>query len=221
MAIRRQVHAGHPHSLGVPLLGSIKVDTQTCGIKWKPPFDRRDIRGNRLSDAVVRLVVRFGDNQVSAGGGDGRPVPGRRPCGIYVPGRPSGRHLVRRRHVRGPDDAQLRRQSDRAQGGARHTDRVRRTARPPEAVRGVTVLAAGGVHFTDDELNRVYTPVGLDLGGDTPFHVAQSIVVEVTAVHHDRSPNHLTERAGLIHARSPVGAGSGPDSPGSDVHGLC
>lgn len=84
-----------------------------------------------------------------------------------------------------------------------------------------SALAAGGVHFTDDELNRVYTPVGLDLGGDTPFHVAQSIVVEVTAVHHDRSPNHLTERAGLIHARSPVGAGSGPDSPGSDVHGLC
>lgn len=144
MAIRRQVHAGHPHSLGVPLLGSIKVDTQTCGIKWKPPFDRRDIRGNRLSDAVVRLVVRFGDNQVSAGGGDGRPVPGRRPCGIYVPGRPSGRHLVRRRHVRGPDDAQLRRQSDRAQGGARHTDRVRRTARPPEAVRGVTVRPGCG-----------------------------------------------------------------------------
>ncbi|WP_349254426.1 XdhC family protein [Halorientalis sp.] len=72
-----------------------------------------------------------------------------------------------------------------------------------------SVLAADGHHLTDDELNRVYTPVGLDLGGDTPSHVAQSIVAEVTAVHHDRSPRHLAERAGPIHARSPVGAESG------------
>ncbi|RXK47983.1 XdhC family protein [Halorientalis pallida] len=68
-----------------------------------------------------------------------------------------------------------------------------------------SALAEDGHHLTDDELDRVYTPVGLDLGGGTPLHVAQSIVAEVTAVHHDRSPNHLTERAGPIHSRSPVG----------------
>lgn len=66
-------------------------------------------------------------------------------------------------------------------------------------------LADDGRHLTEDELDRVYTPVGLDLGGDTPFHVAQSIVAELTAVHHGRSPKHLTDRAGPIHARSPVG----------------
>jgi xanthine dehydrogenase accessory factor len=68
-----------------------------------------------------------------------------------------------------------------------------------------TALTEDGSRLTDEELDRVYTPVGLDLGGDTPFHVAQSIVAEVTAVHHERSPKHLTDRAGPIHARSPVG----------------
>jgi xanthine dehydrogenase accessory factor len=66
-------------------------------------------------------------------------------------------------------------------------------------------LAEDGHHLSAAELDRVYTPVGLDLGGGTPFHVAQSIVAEVTAVHHGRSPKHLTDRAGPIHARSPVG----------------
>ncbi|WP_092690804.1 XdhC family protein [Halorientalis regularis] len=71
-----------------------------------------------------------------------------------------------------------------------------------------TALTEDGYRLTDEELDRVYTPVGLDLGGDTPFHVAQSIVAEVTAAHHERSPKHLTERAGPIHARSPVSAES-------------
>ena len=65
-------------------------------------------------------------------------------------------------------------------------------------------LADDGYQLSADDLDRVYAPVGLDLGGGTPFHVAQSIVAEVTAVHHDRSPKHLTDRAGPVHARSPV-----------------
>jgi xanthine dehydrogenase accessory factor len=72
-----------------------------------------------------------------------------------------------------------------------------------------SALRGDGYELTEDERDRVYTPVGLNLGGGTPFHVAQSIVAEVTAVHHGRTPKHLTERAGPIHARSPDGAGRG------------
>jgi len=62
-------------------------------------------------------------------------------------------------------------------------------------------FAREGRTFDEDELARIYTPIGLDLGGGTPFHIAQSIVAEVTAVHHDREPRHLTEREGPIHDR--------------------
>jgi len=65
-------------------------------------------------------------------------------------------------------------------------------------------FAEEGRTFSEAELDRIYTPAGLDLGGGTPFHIAQSIVAEVTAVHHDRDPKHLSEREGPIHGRSPV-----------------
>ncbi len=63
---------------------------------------------------------------------------------------------------------------------------------------------AEGREFTEDELDRIYTPAGLDLGGGTPFHIAQSIVAEVTAVRFDREPGHLKERKGHIHERPSI-----------------
>jgi xanthine dehydrogenase accessory factor len=69
-------------------------------------------------------------------------------------------------------------------------------------------FADEGRTFDDAELDRIYTPAGLDLGGDTPFHIAQSIVAEITAVHHGRDPGHLSERTGPIHTRSPIDDGS-------------
>ena len=65
-------------------------------------------------------------------------------------------------------------------------------------------FVAEGRRFSAAERDRIYTPAGLDLGGGTPFHIAQSIVAEVTAVHHGRDPQHLTDRTGPIHDRSPV-----------------
>lgn len=65
-------------------------------------------------------------------------------------------------------------------------------------------FAAEGRRFNAAERDRIYTPAGLDLGGGTPFHIAQSIVAEVTAIHHGRDPQHLTDRTGPIHERSPV-----------------
>jgi xanthine dehydrogenase accessory factor len=70
-------------------------------------------------------------------------------------------------------------------------------------------IADDGRTVSEADRDRIYAPAGLDLGGDTPFHIAQSIVAEVTAVHHDRDPHHLTDRDGPIHVRSPDGTGSG------------
>lgn len=51
------------------------------------------------------------------------------------------------------------------------------------------------------QLDRVSTPVGLDLGGDGPLAVALSIVSEVFAVHHGGSGGRLCEQTGPIHDR--------------------
>ncbi|WP_323173559.1 XdhC family protein [Natrialba sp. PRR66] len=56
--------------------------------------------------------------------------------------------------------------------------------------------------ITDAELERIYTPIGLSLGGDAPYQIAVSIVAEVLAVTHDRTPQHLSRRGGPIHDRT-------------------
>ena len=58
-----------------------------------------------------------------------------------------------------------------------------------------------GRTFSEAELDRLYTPVGLDLGGGSPYEIALSIVSEVMAVANDRQPRHLREREGRIHDR--------------------
>ncbi len=47
--------------------------------------------------------------------------------------------------------------------------------------------------------NRVFGPVGLDLGADGPEQVALSIVGELLAVHAGREPRHLRQRESGIH----------------------
>jgi xanthine dehydrogenase accessory factor len=64
-----------------------------------------------------------------------------------------------------------------------------------------------GRAFTTEELDRVYTPVGLDLGGGSPYQIALSIVAEVLAVANGRTPRHLKEREGRIHDRIDLSVG--------------
>ena len=50
-----------------------------------------------------------------------------------------------------------------------------------------------GREVSPSELDRLYTPVGLDLGGGTPYQIAYSIVAELLAIGHGRAPDHLRE----------------------------
>jgi len=58
-----------------------------------------------------------------------------------------------------------------------------------------------GVAVAEDDFERIYTPIGLDLGGESPSRIAYSIVGEVLAVANGRTPGHLTEREEPIHDR--------------------
>lgn len=68
-------------------------------------------------------------------------------------------------------------------------------------------LAADGTTFTEEQLDRVSTPVGLDLGGGEPVQIALSIVSEALAIHNDRSGGRLRDKEGPIHDRVSVTAG--------------
>ncbi len=62
-------------------------------------------------------------------------------------------------------------------------------------------LAADGVTLSAADLERVATPVGLDLGDGSPTGIALSIVAEATAVANDRSGGRLRDASGPIHPR--------------------
>jgi xanthine/CO dehydrogenase XdhC/CoxF family maturation factor len=50
-----------------------------------------------------------------------------------------------------------------------------------------------------DRLDRLATPVGLDLGGDDPYEVALSIVSQIVACKNGRCGGALSQRQGAIH----------------------
>lgn len=60
-------------------------------------------------------------------------------------------------------------------------------------------LEARGVDLPEAFLDRVATPVGLDVGGGAPVEIALSIVAEVIAVGNDREGGRLRDREGPIH----------------------
>lgn len=63
-------------------------------------------------------------------------------------------------------------------------------------------MATEGTTLTDEQFERVSTPVGLDLGGGEPMQIAVSVVGEVLALHNDRSGGRLKEVKGPIHDRA-------------------
>ena len=64
----------------------------------------------------------------------------------------------------------------------------------------ISLLRDAGV--TPDQLGRLRSPLGLDLGAHTPAETALSIAAEVTARRNSASGRPLTELSGSIHARN-------------------
>jgi xanthine dehydrogenase accessory factor len=69
-------------------------------------------------------------------------------------------------------------------------------SRRAQAVRRERLLELG---FTDDELERVAAPLGLDLGAITAEETALSILAEVVAARHGRGGGRLASARGRIH----------------------
>ena len=66
-----------------------------------------------------------------------------------------------------------------------------------------------GRTFSAADPDRLYTPVGLDLGGGSTQQVALSVVSGVPAVENERTPQHLRSRAGTIRDRVEVRSDGG------------
>ena len=69
-------------------------------------------------------------------------------------------------------------------------------SRRAQARRRERLLAKG---ITDDELDRLSAPVGLDIGALTPEETALSIMSEVVAVRRGRGGGRLSQAQGRIH----------------------
>lgn len=63
-------------------------------------------------------------------------------------------------------------------------------------------LQETGIKLTSEQLQRVYGPVGLDLGADTPEAIALSIIAEIQAILNQRGGGFLRNRTQPIHDTS-------------------
>ena len=63
-------------------------------------------------------------------------------------------------------------------------------------------MQVAGIESTSQQLQRVYGPVGLDLGADTPEAIALSIIAEIQAILNQRSGGFLKNRTQSIHQPS-------------------
>jgi xanthine/CO dehydrogenase XdhC/CoxF family maturation factor len=61
------------------------------------------------------------------------------------------------------------------------------------------LIDESGEAFTADQLARLYAPVGLDIGADTPEAIALSIIAEIQSVLTNRIGGHLRDRIGSIY----------------------
>ena len=67
--------------------------------------------------------------------------------------------------------------------------------------RMLTELKTGGIDLTDEHLNQIYAPVGLEIGAETPAEIGLSILSEIQAVMTGTRGSFLKEKDGPIHRK--------------------
>ena len=63
-------------------------------------------------------------------------------------------------------------------------------------------LAKEDLNFSEEELQKLYAPVGLDIGAESPEQIALSILSEMLAVKHGRGGRFLKDQTLAIHPRN-------------------
>jgi xanthine/CO dehydrogenase XdhC/CoxF family maturation factor len=58
-----------------------------------------------------------------------------------------------------------------------------------------------GFELTDEQMQRIHSPIGLDIGAEAPDEIALAIVAEIQSKFSNRSGGFLKERSGPIHQR--------------------
>ncbi|MEH1863661.1 MAG: XdhC family protein [Nostoc sp.] len=69
----------------------------------------------------------------------------------------------------------------------------------PRTERLLQDLSIKGILPTSEQLNRLYSPVGIDIGAETPEEIAITIIAETQAVLRNRNSNFLKNRNQPIH----------------------
>jgi xanthine/CO dehydrogenase XdhC/CoxF family maturation factor len=63
-------------------------------------------------------------------------------------------------------------------------------------------LEQKGIQLTEEQASKIYAPVGLDLGAETPAEIAISVISEILLVLNNVNPGHLRDRSSPIHNKS-------------------
>lgn len=63
-------------------------------------------------------------------------------------------------------------------------------------------LEAGGVHLTEEQLGSIYSPVGIDIGAESPEEIALSMIAEIKAVLSAKNSRSLRDNHDVIHPRN-------------------
>lgn len=74
----------------------------------------------------------------------------------------------------------------------------------PQAKRNrmIQELKESGIHFSNEQMQQIYGPTGLNLGAETAAEIAMSICSEIMSVLHQKEPLHLKLKVEPIHAAS-------------------